>query len=442
MLNRTIVLSALALALLVATGTRAEPGRTLPSAAQIRGWVDELNHDDYFVRERAAAQLVEAGPIAIGPLADGIVGSNPEVAWRSSEVLERMAMQGDQVTLARIVRVLQTLSKRHKPSLAAMAEQMHARQRAYREQQAAAMIRKFGGQMVSPYGEFVDEGLVFGGGIAIDAIDIMADEVPAFVDPTDLLKGRGGAEGVDEVAVTEPQTDFRLPVLDEADEAVWDPLAWLDDPFPSEEPSSPVLADEAPALPAGGMVIAGVGGPVFVVGAGGMASPSGTLMLNREWRGGDSALRYARDLYNIGSLQVEHADLTDKALEHLAKMPSLAYLNIRGGKFSREALRTFHRKNRKVAIMVIGEGMMGVNGTHHREGCILDSVFSPSGAHDAGLQAGDEVIQIEDDEIRDFSDLTIAVGTRAAGDKLRVVYKRGEEKRETVVTLGTRAPGQ
>jgi S1-C subfamily serine protease len=105
-------------------------------------------------------------------------------------------------------------------------------------------------------------------------------------------------------------------------------------------------------------------------------------------------------------------------------------------------LRVFHRQRPTVSIMAMGEGMMGVNGQFDAKGCILDSVFAGSSAHEAGLQAGDKVLSIGDEPVSDFSELTISVSTRKPGDKFKVAFERSGEKHQVEVTLKQRPAGQ
>jgi len=149
-----------------------------------------------------------------------------------------------------------------------------------------------------------------------------------------------------------------------------------------------------------------------------------------------------KDLSGISTLQIESAELTDAALPHMARLGSLKHLQIRGGKFSRDALRAFHRLRPSVSIMAMGPGMMGVNAAFSAEGCVLDSVVGGSAAHDAGLQSGDKVIAIAGDAVRDFSDLTIAVSTRKPGETIKVAFERDGSRHEVDLTLKPRGPGQ
>jgi hypothetical protein len=469
------------------------------SMPQVRQWIAQLDDDDFSVREQAAKSLAHAGQMAIGPLAEGVVSVNPEVAWRCSETLERIAMEGDEAAMDRVVQVLGELAAHGKPQLSQFAADMRQRQRVLRHNRAAAEIRELGGQVAGDAFESDEDALPIAalGGM----IPLLIEEVPALelappeeVETVDLAESPALAEILDALktlditkeAAGEPQSaigdrvaDALLPGkvggalrkalgLGEAKPAPA-PVVAKDVPRAVAEALEPAKDFSLPPLEGGAeapprVAIAAkeraveaveiveavdfgiVGGPIFF--GGGMmmgldsgASP-GYLSLGREWRGGDAGLQHAKDLNGISSLQIENADLTDAALPHIAQMKSLKYVSVRGGKFSRDALRAFHRQRPTVSLMAMGEGMMGVNASFNHEGCVLDSVMAGTAAQEAGLQSGDKVIAIAGDPIADFSELTIAVSTRKPGDKLKIIYERGGQRREADLTLKPRQPGQ
>ena len=87
------------------------------SAEQLQQWLADLDSDSFDVREVAAEKLAQMGPGAVDVLARGIVSESAEVAWRSGASLERIALTGDEKTLARITHVLDNLSTKGKPGL-------------------------------------------------------------------------------------------------------------------------------------------------------------------------------------------------------------------------------------------------------------------------------------------------------------------------------------
>ncbi len=70
----------------------------------------------------------------------------------------------------------------------------------------------------------------------------------------------------------------------------------------------------------------------------------------------------------------------------------------------------------------------------------ISSVQEGSAAAKAGLEAGDVITSVNGVDLRNNSDLLSLVANRRPGDELHLAYVRGEDRRTTTVTLGTR-PG-
>jgi S1-C subfamily serine protease len=83
------------------------------------------------------------------------------------------------------------------------------------------------------------------------------------------------------------------------------------------------------------------------------------------------------------------------------------------------------------------KAMMGVyletNG--HDNGVKVTSVVNGGAAQEAGMRGGDVIVEIGGDDIDDFHDLVEAKEDYEPGDKMEVVYRRGNERRRTVLTL-------
>jgi S1-C subfamily serine protease len=74
-------------------------------------------------------------------------------------------------------------------------------------------------------------------------------------------------------------------------------------------------------------------------------------------------------------------------------------------------------------------------------GAIIAQVVPGSPADDAGLRRGDVITKFGDKSIDTAEQLVSAVGSDQPGDKVEVVFKRGEDERRVTVTLGTRPSG-
>lgn len=501
MLGRTCCLALCTLLLMAAkVGSGQEPGEAAPSNDNPQSWVAQLNDDDYTVREQAAAKLTKAGTDSIQALIDGIASDQAEVAWRCGAALEQIGLEGDEKTIDLIVKHLDAAqAKSGRQGLKSLARDLYARQKQFRRDRAVAQIRKHGGQisgsgidggvdaMMMP-APFIGPAVIFDGPVmALEAAPVpepvvleMAPELPraeAFdlfaeigraigravgpgdpplaIDEADVKPADAKAEAEVEKAVDEAKraTDAAVKELEKAAEeatqaaegvkagaeAVKEEPKAATDEAPQDEPAPAV--DEALSLEAGGAVLADVGfaGVVVDVG-GGMAVESSwaQLTIDQNWRGGDDGLAVLQDLPELAAVELRQSKLTDKALVHMAKLPSLRQLNLYQSGLSRDALLKFHRQRPGVLIYARGNAMMGVNADFGSSPLVLSSIFDGSGAAEAGLQVGDVICQIDGITIRDFSDLTICVSTKKPGDKIDVQYERGGKKRSVQIALKER----
>ena len=75
-------------------------------------------------------------------------------------------------------------------------------------------------------------------------------------------------------------------------------------------------------------------------------------------------------------------------------------------------------------------------------GVLIEKVEEDSPAEQAGLQAGDVILKINDKKIEDFSDLIRVLNFYDPGDKVTVHYSRKGVVKLTKVTLGKKEPGK
>ena len=69
------------------------------------------------------------------------------------------------------------------------------------------------------------------------------------------------------------------------------------------------------------------------------------------------------------------------------------------------------------------------------EGFYIANVEDGMGAKEAGLQAEDIIIGVDNTKVRSFADMTGYLNSKRPGDKVKVTYLRNGEKRTTVVKL-------
>jgi hypothetical protein len=81
--------------LLAAATSRGDEAAPRPTPAEIATWIAQLGAPQYAQREAAARSLAAAGPPAVGPLQQAIMGTDFEVASRSVEILRGMLVADD-----------------------------------------------------------------------------------------------------------------------------------------------------------------------------------------------------------------------------------------------------------------------------------------------------------------------------------------------------------
>jgi hypothetical protein len=208
----------------------------------------------------------------------------------------------------------------------------------------------------------------------------------------------------------------------------------------AEEAPMPVDADE-PAMEGeeailGDIEFAPAGFFVEDIGVQGAGAVQSTATIDANWKGGNEGLKDLAALEGQVTLTFRDAPLTDEALQHVAAVKNLASLAIFGGKLSAPGLLKFHREHPQVQISARSNGWMGINafGTP----CQVENIVDNSAAEQAGLEIGDVVLKINGAEIKDFTELTLAMASQGAGDVVRVSIERDGKAMEIPVKLHAR----
>jgi hypothetical protein len=423
------------------------------SDASVGQLVRDLDDDNYFVRERALQRLTALGMPAVAALGDALVEGSPEASWRASAALEKIAIEGDESQMQQIAVLLKKLS-RQKPHLGQLAKELAVRQQWARHKRAVAELRSLGGQVFTTDEELSGEGLADFGGVemAVDAVPLAIEVVELEAEPAEEPKGIFGA-------IRAIARAF-VPVLPDP-EAPPEPIEVEPEAAPEAKPATPespdveivgrekpraadveIIEEAAPEMEeaAADVELAlaefGLGGMIGV--GGDVAQGVSQVTINRNWLGGDEGLVHLKNLKGLAAFTVEDARVSDAALPYLAAVPSLRQLTLRGGQFTLDGLRKWRKARPEVQIVAFGPAMMGVGADMHSSPLALNHIYPRSGAQEAGLAAGDVVKRIDGEEIRDFSDLMLAVYRRKVGDKLQVEFEREGKLRTVEVPLKSR----
>jgi hypothetical protein len=76
------------------SGSREELSATREQDSRLKSLVSDLGADSYATRERATQELLRAGKAALPHLERGAGADNPEVSWRSRDILEEIKGRG------------------------------------------------------------------------------------------------------------------------------------------------------------------------------------------------------------------------------------------------------------------------------------------------------------------------------------------------------------
>src|SRR5262245_48128294 len=96
--------------------------RVKPTPEQIAAWIRELDADEFFTRETATLQLLEAGPVVLSALKPVLSGGSLEAASRALYIVRQIGVAADIDTQDEAGRLLTELAGRQEtPALARRA---------------------------------------------------------------------------------------------------------------------------------------------------------------------------------------------------------------------------------------------------------------------------------------------------------------------------------
>jgi hypothetical protein len=455
------------------------PVANAPRTEEVARWIQDLDADSFSLREQASNKLREAGPAAVNLLAQAIAGDSAEVSARASSILQRIADGSDEATLDQVEAALQKVGSKRKAVLSIAAD-IRNQQQKFKHTRAIAHVRALGGGLTGnlageqpaamaehillagPGPVIIEEEVEIAPAIAIEDLPPRFG-IPAIEDapppPKRGLLGLLARLIVPELApppefIPAPP-DFPPPAipLEVASEVVPPPAEAIprfderaDLPPPAEVPMLiPPVADAVEVEVADAIMVAddialiepGFAPVPFMVGEMEAGEAYAELTLSKSFRGSDKDLALLKDIPEIYSLSVSGAKLTDAALPHIAALPRLTTLNLRDTPFTAAALRKLRQQRPELSIICRSPAMLGINAGLDGP-CVLTSVFFKSGAFDAGLRDGDEIVAVDGHPVGSFSDLTIAVYPHQPGDKVSVKYRRDDAEKTVEVTLKPR----
>ncbi len=107
-----------------------------------------------------------------------------------------------------------------------------------------------------------------------------------------------------------------------------------------------------------------------------------------------------------------------------------------------EDLRSYGKVQRAflgVQVEPLNGELQKESGVPVSQGAYVRDVYGGSAAEEAGLKAGDVIVEIEGKPVRSAAELTELIARHRPGDRIKIVYYRGEKRYETAVRLKGRS---
>lgn len=365
-----------------------------PSVEELRRWVDQLGSNRFSVRERASRRLIEAGPLAVEPLVDGMAANNIEARIRGLGLLRDLAMQdNDQAVVAE--QAIVELGKLRGTSVAQRAADIQKSLREIRTQRAERILRRFGASLGSL--EDYDEQAVLG------TYSVMVTLGKSW---------RGELRHLEYLKWMPRSLKVRLRGKSFSDE-------WLQRLAKIEN----------------------------VVG----------IELNRT-KVSDLAFEDLSEMKWLRTLQIRYCDLlTDGCLKHLSNsVETLEVLKVQDPQITKKGFDALVAKNPSCRSRFGRGGFLGIGGmpnTNGIPGCQVTRVTPNQAATKAGIQVYDIITAYNGQPVDRFSDrdenqpddddeksktrpLSDLIAENAQGDRIRVTLLRGGEEQNVLVILG------
>ena len=123
----------------------------IASVSDIANLIEQLDSDNFQLRELAASQLIEIGEPAIGPLAFKSFECTPETCWRIKKTLEQICTTGSETVFYKTTGILQLRFDTGSAAMNQRLSQLKAKWKTQRKKEAFARLRKHGAKIVDPW---------------------------------------------------------------------------------------------------------------------------------------------------------------------------------------------------------------------------------------------------------------------------------------------------
>lgn len=421
------------------------------SAPSVEDSVRKLASERHATRDAALAELARAGAPSIKPLLVAAQSQDPEVAWRAAEAL---AVVGQTVDSAREAEVKKALAQANRSSIAGereLAKSIIAQWPVLRHHYAATQLELLGAEIGdlawnAPMQQHFGPGLMDFG--VLEAFDVME----ADVDGEDAILIEAVAELPEEPLETaeDPAAEVKKAGFGDLIKVLGRAVGRVarDDEAAGEELGEAIferLVEEPVAVDfiGGGFIVAEPAvwhehQRVDTLGPQSDELQAGLLRIGKDWRGGDTGLEYVRSLQGIHTVVLKDAPITDAALAQLAGLQSMSILRVENTHLSSAALIKLRLQRPAVTITAQGSAALGVAGSDHASGLIVQQVLPETGARRAGIAEQDILQRIDGLKVAGHNDVQLALYDKRPGQTVKVELLRQYKRLTVPVVLHAR----
>jgi hypothetical protein len=161
------------------------------------------------------------------------------------------------------------------------------------------------------------------------------------------------------------------------------------------------------------------------------------LLLGHNWRGDRADLNYLDRIHRVERLKLYGPRFSDEDIAALAKLSGLQELKLYATEISDEGEQRLRVALPAAMIDRRHGALLGIKADAGVRECRVSMVTHGSAAENAGMQAGDIILQVDDTEIADMPTLIATIAQRKPGDQISIKFRRGGREESRRVVLGT-----
>ena len=364
----------------------------------IDSYIKRLNSDSYADRKAARSQLVQIGTLAISQLLELVESQDAQLSFAAVEILKDIALSSDLDVLEKILRTSNNFSEVTRNRFSQWSTSALDEWKSAQIERAVSNIAKMGATVST------DQAV---GGLDMIFLNDVEEQVKTvkrsapdmknvlkeIQELRDIQRGKAVKKNLDAQANANVDTNRGVNIV------VVNGRRFLIDR-------------------AGRMVDMEVRNSDSR-----FDGPPQNVTIGDSWTGGPDGINELRMMFSLGKLEFVEKKITKEYLDAILKLPSIKSLTFTRCEYSMDEIREFRtelEKSKLVAVTATGAGYLGVYGPSSGEpedgtGSFVSMVSPDSAAEEAGLQRGDVIFKVDEDQITSFSDLSLAISSKKVG---------------------------